>query len=143
MERYPKGAQPSAADMSRYIDNPMWEALNGFLRDAYDTEPEYAFSDCSAQPGWNVKYKKAGRALCTLYPMPGYFIALVVIGTKEEGEADLVMPTLAPYTQALYARTRSTAMGRWLMIEVTSEPILRDVEALIQLRRKIKAKAGR
>ncbi|WP_423245054.1 DUF3788 family protein [Heliorestis acidaminivorans] len=24
------------------------------------------YSKCSAQPGWNVKYKKSGKSLCTL-----------------------------------------------------------------------------
>ena len=36
--------------------------------------------------------------------------------------------------RALYERSADSSMGRWLMIEVTSEAILRDAEALMMLR---------
>lgn len=31
-----------------------------------------------------MKYRKSGRSLCTLYPMDGHFVALVVIGEHEK-----------------------------------------------------------
>ena len=42
--------------------------------------------------------KKSSRSLTTLYPERGYFIALVVIGSKEE---DLVEDLMAAFT-AIY-----------------------------------------
>ena len=39
-----------------------------------------------------------------------------------------------PYVRALYERSADSSMGRWLMIEVTSDAILRDAEALMLLR---------
>lgn len=130
--------QPTAAEISAYIDNPLWEKLNKFLVNSYDIAPEYSYSKCSLQAGWNIKYKKAGRSLCTLYPLGGFFIAMVVIGAKELGETELRLPALDPYTQALYERTSEAMGSKWLMINVTTESILNDVEALIQIRRKIK-----
>jgi hypothetical protein len=38
-----------------------------------------------------VKYQNSGKSLCTLYPMEGYFIALVVIGAKEEEEVEMAL----------------------------------------------------
>ncbi len=38
------------------------------------------YSKCSLKPGWNVKYKKSGKALCALYPMEDYFIDAGEIG---------------------------------------------------------------
>jgi len=70
---YGADRQPSEAQIAEYIANPLWENLNGFLRESYGVQPSYDYSTCSGQPGWNVKYKKGGRALCTLYPMPGFF----------------------------------------------------------------------
>jgi hypothetical protein len=88
------------------------------------------------QKGWNVKYKKGGKSLCTLYPMDGWFIALVVIGEKEQAEAELVMPACSIPVQRLFNETAFSASGRWLMIEVRERAVLEDVMKLIQIRSK-------
>jgi hypothetical protein len=137
MQAYPQSNQPTAEQISDYIANPLWENLNGFLKFSYQVEPTYAYSGCSGQPGWNVKYQKAGRSLCTLYPMPGFFIALVVIGNKEQTEAELLLPTFSEHVQDLYGTAASVMGGRWLMIHVTDEHVLEDVKRLIQIRRKV------
>ncbi|KAB2952754.1 DUF3788 family protein [Heliorestis acidaminivorans] len=36
------------------------------MEEAYQAKPHITYSKCSAQPGWNVKYKKSGKSLCTL-----------------------------------------------------------------------------
>ena len=138
VDLYSADNQPGEAAIAEYIASPLWGDLNNTLRENYETAPIHSYSTCSWQPGWNVKYKKAGRSLCTLYPMPGFFIALVVIGAKEQPEADLIVPTLSAYTQEVYRQTASAMGGRWLMIHVTDEDILDDVKRLIALRRKIK-----
>lgn len=96
------------------------------------------YSKCSAQPGWNIKYQKSGKSLCTLYPMEGYFIALVVIGEKERPQAELLMPALTPYTQEIYHNAGGLNGARWLMLNVTAEDVLQDVKSLIMLRVKPK-----
>ena len=137
---YGPDRRPSAAEIAEYINSPLWAEMNRFLQENYDVQPSFSYSSCSAQPGWNVKFQKAGRSLCTLYPMAGYFIALVVIGAKEEAEAELTMPMCDRYTQELFSNTVFSAGGRWLMVGVTSAAILEDVKHLIQIRRKIKKK---
>ena len=137
-ELYNSDNQPGSEEIAEYIASPLWADLNSFLQENYGVEPVYSYSICSGQPGWNVKYKKAGRALCTLYPMSGFFIALVVIGAKEEMEAELVLPDCDESIRCMYDNAVALMGGRWLMIHVTSEKILEDVKRLIQLRRKIK-----
>lgn len=136
MELYGADKQPSRQDMDAYIQSPLWENLNRFLVDNYEVSPSYSYSGCSGQPGWNVKYQKAGRSLCTLYPMQGFFIALVVIGAKEDAEASLVIPTCDESIQTMYRSAKPLMGGRWLMVNVTNERILEDVKRLIQCRRK-------
>lgn len=137
-ERYSAEDQPSLKAIDEFVNTELWSDMNTFLRESYGVEPETSYSCCSGQPGWNVKYRKAGRSLCTLYPMEGFFIALVVIGNKEYDEALEVIPECTPYARALFERTQHSAGGRWLMINVTDEAILDDVKRLVQVRRKIK-----
>lgn len=130
--------QPSEAEIGSYIDNGLWAELNGYLQQAYRSAPATEYSGCSMQQGWNVKYRKSGKGLCTLYPMPGYFIALVVVGKKEMNEAELLMPLCSAYTQTVFRETEDGFQGKWLMLDVKDEAVLQDVKNLVNLRVKRK-----
>jgi hypothetical protein len=125
---------PTLEDMEKYVSSGLWGKMNEFLTDTYNIKPKLSYSKCSAQPGWNVKYQKGGKSLCTLYPMEGFFIALVVIGNAETAEAELLLPTFGEYMQDLYKRTAFSCGGRWLMVNVTEPEILDDVKTLVKIR---------
>jgi hypothetical protein len=138
------GAQmPTYEEIREYLGEakPNWDELSAYIEEAYRTTPEIAYSKCSAQPGWNVKYKKNSKSLCTLYPMKDYFIALVVVGPKEEEEVRIGMEAafFTPYVQELYDKTAYSAMGRWMMIEVKDKAILNDIKHLMAIRVRPKA----
>lgn len=139
-ELYDSGNQPGLEDVSAFIDNSLWEEVNVFLQNGYQVQPRLDYSKCAAQKGWNIKYKKGGKSICTLYPMKGYFIALVVMGEREMPEAEFFLPSFTDYTQALYQKTPFSAGGKWLMIHVTDHQILEDVEKLVRIRVKMKEK---
>jgi hypothetical protein len=143
-ELYDSDNQPTYEDIENFIGNDLWKELNAYLQQAYPVQPNMTYSPCTAQPGWNVKYKKSGKSLCTLYPMHGFFIALVVMGNKEMPEADLLIPFCSEYTQKLYQEVPFSAGGKWLMIHITDSNILSDVKNLIALRvRPVKEGCGR
>lgn len=125
---------PTLEDMEKHVSSELWGKMNDYLQTAYNSKPKITYSRCSAQPGWNVKYQKGGKSLCTLYPMEGFFIALVVMGNAESAESELLLPTFGEYIQSLYKRTAFSAGGRWLMINVTEPSILEDTIRLIQIR---------
>lgn len=133
-EIYPPGHQPTLEAMGDYIGDGFWQDLNGFLQKTYAVPPKIEYSQCSMQRGWNVKYKKRGKSLCTLYPMAGHFIALVVVGNQELTEAEHQLPFFSGYLRKLFEATPFSASGKWLMIRVTDPQILDDVKNLIQIR---------
>lgn len=84
--------------------------------------------------GSNTK-SKVGRTLCTLYPMGGYFIALIVIGDREMTETELMLPSFTEYFQQLYHETKTGMGQKWLMLSVTDVAVLEDVKQCIAIRR--------
>jgi hypothetical protein len=138
-ETFLKTAQPTLEQFDAYIFSPLWRELCTTLENSYGTQPRIEHSVCSGAPGWNLKYRKGGRALCTLYPHKGFFTALVSIGTAEAAEAEYMLPTCSEAVRTLYGQqTASVSGGRWLMIDVTDAAILADVLRLISLRVKPK-----
>ncbi len=126
--------RPDSETLSAYVNSPLWDRLNDKLQGGYACAPQYNYSRCSMQRGWNVRYKKAGRSLCTLYPMQGHFLALVVIGQRESAGAELALPLLSQYLQTLYRETQCGMGQKWLMVCVTTEEILNDVLQLVAIR---------
>ncbi|MDY0020268.1 MAG: DUF3788 family protein [Anaerolineae bacterium] len=127
--------EPSLEALGAYVNNPLWEQLRAHVEEQYQVKPVLEYSGCSMQRGWNVKYKKAGRTLCTLYPMEGYYTALVVIGERERMETELALPSFTEYVQRLYQETKTGMGQKWLMIDVTDAAILEDVKHCIAIRR--------
>jgi len=133
-ELYGQDSQPVWENINQFVNNDLYKELCTSLEREYKVLPKIEYSNCSAQRGWNIKYKKSGKSLCTIYPMEGYFIALVVIGAKETEETEFIMPTCTEYVRNLYLQTPFLLGGRWLMINVTDRHILDDVLKLIGIR---------
>ena len=130
---------PSWEQIEEFVSNPLWADFNKRIQSVYQTEPRMEHSRCSMQAGWNIKYKKSGKSLCTLYPMQGFFIVLVVIGSHEIIEAELLMPLCTGYVQTLFKNTKTGNGQKWLMIEVRDKETMEDVFRLINLRKRASA----
>lgn len=137
---YAKAAPPTWEQIAEYIDNPLWEDFNERLQSVYQVKPCMEYSCCSMQAGWNVKYRKSGKALCTLYPMEGYFIALVVVGPRELTEAELLIPLCSDYVQTVFQNTKAGNGQKWLMLDVRNHETIEDVFRLIYLRKRVPSK---
>ncbi len=129
---------PSLGEIEQFIGNPLFSELCGYIEQTYGVKPTVEYSQCSGARGWNIKYKKSAKSLCVIYPNQGYFTCLVVIGNKEQPEAEHLLPSLDKYIQELYERTRFACGGRWLMIDIKSQKILESTKVLISLRAKKK-----
>jgi AraC family transcriptional regulator len=127
--------KPFLETIDSYVNSYLWEQLREHLELAYQSYPVLEFSKCSAQHGWNVKYKKSGRSLCTLYPEVNHFFTLIVIGQHEQEEFERNLPFFSSYIQNLYHETKSGIGQKWLMIDVREDVVLEDVKRCIAIRR--------
>ncbi len=111
-----------------------WLGLNAHIQQAFGIKPQIVYSSCSAKPGWNVKYKKSGKALCTLYPEPESFTALVVTGAADMEKFALAQALFSDTLNSLYDRTQLFNNTKWLMIGVKNNTDLDDVKKLLDLK---------
>ena len=74
---------PSMEEIDEYVNNPAFSQFCSYMKEQYVCKEKIEFSSCSWMPGWNIKFKKSGKNLCTLYPNEGYFTALIVVGQKK------------------------------------------------------------
>lgn len=139
-ELFGRDHQPEMKEIAAYVNNDMWEMFTNRIEEEYEITPSIEYSRCSMQPGWNVKYKKSGKALCTLYPLEGKFLVLITIGSKEIEEAEFMMPACSQYMQNLFQNSQPSNGAKWLMVDVKDKDVVEDIMNIAYLRKKPKNK---
>lgn len=126
---------PSMEDMSDYINNPLWETFCDHMKETYRKDPCFEFSKCSWEYGWNAKFKKGSKSLCTVYPRENYFTVMIVIGKKEKECFEEMLPTFCNAIQEIYEETEEGNGQRWLMIDLEDEDTTYfDVLKILEIR---------
>jgi len=124
----------SGEELSLFLENPLWKELNNYLDGSCGCKPEISYNLYTEQRCWNVEYHRSGCTLCTLFPEKNYFIAMVVLNSSDEQQANELLPKLTEYVRGLYNSTCRTPLGRWLLIRVTDRKILSDVVSLLHVK---------
>ena len=80
-EKFEKATQPTEAELKEFANTALFDELDSHLREVYKVKPKIAYSSCAMDNniwrGWNIKYQKSGKSLCTVYPQEGYFLTLI------------------------------------------------------------------
>ncbi len=131
-----KSYTPTIEDLQNYINNPLFNNFLNKINEEYAPKVTIEYSSCSLIPGWNIKFKKAGKALCTLYPGKGSFMLLIVVGQKEKDMVEFLLPQMSDEMQKLYKDTKEGMGQRWLIPTLSVENKLYfDCLDLIKIRR--------
>lgn len=131
--------EPNMEEMSTFINNPLFAELCQHLENEYKVFCKIEYSKDVWLRGWNIKFKKAGKSLCTVYPKENYFTVLVVVGNKEKESVENLLPQMSGEIREIYAKTKEGNGQRWLMTDLeTSGAVYNDVLKLISIRRQSK-----
>ncbi|SFH00421.1 Protein of unknown function [Desulfotomaculum arcticum] len=130
---------PVYDEIAAYITEPargLWQEMNAFIRQSFKVVPKITYSKCSAKPGWNVKYQKSGKSLCTLYPELEGFVALVVVTLDMVSLIEAMSSRLDASVLETMREARPFNGTLWLMIQVSDRVVLNSVRELILLKMK-------
>lgn len=128
---------PTLEEIGIFVNNTVFLQFCAAISAKYNCKEKIEFSSCSWEYGWNVKYKKSGKSLCTIYPRDGYFTVLVVIGEKEREAVEAILPECTLELREIYAQTTPGNGQRWLMIDLEDkEELYADLLRLIDIRRR-------
>ena len=127
---------PTLTEIEEYVNNPVFSQFCTAVKAQYGCMEKIEFSACSMEKGWNVKFRKGGKTLCTIYPRESHFTVMVVVGNKEKESVEAILPDCSAALQTLYEQTAEGNGQRWLMIDIEDEDDLyRDLFRLIKIRR--------
>jgi hypothetical protein len=131
--------KPDQKDINKTIgDNAKkaWNEIQKFLAKYYKIEPETVFY--GKNYGWNIRYRKSGRTLCSLFPEEGSFSVLIVFGKKEVEKATGMLINFEKKIQDIILNTKQLHDGRWLWIKVHKIEEIGDIKKLILIKKRPK-----
>lgn len=127
---------PTLGEMIEYVHNPVFARFCSDMKSKYHCSEKIEFSSCSWQFGWNIKFKKSGKTLCTIYPKENYFTVLVIVGMKQKESVEAILEELTPELRGIYKQTKTGNGQKWLMMNLEDkEKMYFDVFRLIDIRR--------
>ena len=84
--------------------------------------------------GWNIWYRQSGKTLVSLYPQQGYFVAQIVLG-KDQVEK-IFQLKLGKNVRTVFEQTPQLHDGRWLFVKVKTEKDVKDIQELLQVKKR-------
>ncbi len=128
---------PTFDEIEHYM-NPagydLWKDIHSFIKERYQAAPKFTYSKCSQKPGWNVKYQKSGKSLCTLYPEKDGFVGLVVITLNLLPVIEEIEHEFSKTIRSLIKTAKPFNGTLWLMVPVYGPVELEDIKQLLILK---------
>lgn len=127
---------PTLDEIAEFVNNASFMQFCTEMKNLYKCKEKIEYSSCSWEKGWNIKFKKAGKTLCTIYPREHYFTVMVVVGQKEKASVEAILSMCTTEMQDIYNECKEGNGQRWLMIDIEDKDrIYHDVFRLIEIRK--------
>jgi len=133
------GSPPSWARVEAWIGKKacgFWAEVADWIAQNYPDVfvPEWLFG--GKKHGWSLRYKKS-KSFCTLIPEKNRFAIVIVFGADERAEVETLRAELSPATREAYDQATTYHDGKWLYLHVNGKSVIRDVQRLLAVKRKI------
>ncbi len=131
---------PSDFEVRKWIGKEpykYWKQVTQLIEQTYPNvfTPEWLFG--GKKHGWSLRYKKS-KSFCTLVPEKDRFALLIVFGAEERTKVETIKDSLSRYVQKEYDQATTYHDGKWLLLAIDSDTILKDVMRLLAVKRKPK-----
>lgn len=85
---------------------------------------------------YELKYRRGGKTLCTLYLKEGSIGFWIILGKDERNKFENVRNEYSSKVQNIYDETKIYHDGKWLMFEPTDDVMFDDFMKLLSIKRK-------
>jgi hypothetical protein len=135
-----KHYQPTTREILASIGakKELWNSLERFVEENYRTKRGFVFY--GGNYGWALRFRKAGKALLSMYPGQGSFTVQIVVGGTPAMKASSLK--LGRNVRNVLENAHEFPEGRWLFIRVRSKRDLHDVQQLLLVKERPKTSLG-
>jgi len=131
---------PSDSEIREWIGKEPyehWKHVIQLIEKAYPNVfiPEWLYG--GKKYGWSLRYKKS-KSFCTLVPEKNRLALLIIFGAEERTKVETIKDSLSHYVQREYDQATTYHDGKWLLLTIDSDTVLKDAMCLLAVKRKPK-----
>ncbi len=139
-----RDSPPSDHEVARWIGKEAykyWDHVTYLIEQNYPGVfvPEWLFG--GEKHGWSLRYKKS-KSFCTFIPEKNRFALLIVFGTEERAKVEGIRDSLSKLTLKEYDKATTYHDGKWVLLTINSDKVVKDVRKLLAIKRKPKNSNG-
>jgi hypothetical protein len=132
------GSLPNDSEVAAWISENAfgyWKQVTSLIDRNYPDVfvPEWLFG--GRKHGWSLRYKKS-KSFCTLIPEKDRLAVLIVFGGEERQKVEAVKDHLSAETKEKYEKATTYHDGKWVILTVDSDAVVKDLELLLGVKRK-------
>lgn len=116
-----------------------WEKLVGYIRFNYVMDELWTTGKSTGKLSAyrdELKFRRGGKTLVTLYVRDGFFRIVVILGKDERAIFEEKQSEFSDAIRELYADTHTYHDGKWLGIDVSDTILIDDIIELLNIKRK-------
>jgi hypothetical protein len=83
-----------------------------------------------------LKFRRGGKTLVTLYMREGFFRVTIILGKDERAKAEAKLAEFSVVIRQVYTETKTLHDGKWLTFDVRDTSLIEDLCKLLLLKRK-------
>jgi hypothetical protein len=121
------------------VSKAVWEKLVGYIRVYYIMDELWtAGKDTGKLRAYRneLKFRRGGKTLVTLYVREGFFKVVVVLGKDERVKYEERQAEFSDTICKIYDDTHTYHDGKWLGIDVFDDTLHDDIIRLLHIKRK-------
>lgn len=112
----------------------VWQSLRRRIEEKY--EMEILWNKGFGEWTYELKYRRGGKTLCTLYAKERVVSLWVILGKDERVKYETCADEFSTPIHKIYNETKTYHDGKWLMFELEDETLFDDFMNLLAIKRK-------
>jgi len=137
---YQQEPLPDLKELRKFISSKKtikaFDSLLKFLEDNYNFEQQIFFG--GKKFGVMLRYRKNGKTLVSIFPEKDAFSVVLVYGKKEVITFEANRESFSTFMTDIFDNTPQLHDGRWMLITLTDNSLLSDLEKMIMIKKSVK-----
>jgi len=111
-----------------------WNKICDFMDQNYDMEPLWDYGGKYGK--YVLRFKKGGKTICTLYVRDNQFGCWMILGQNERDKFERSRDDFTYEIQSIYDTTTVYHDGKWIMLELSDDHLVDDIEKMIIIKKR-------
>lgn len=126
---------PSEKELIELIGNKAydaWRAVENFVNEKYNMD--VLWDKNRGENIYEMKFRKSGKTLCSMYARKGSFGFMVIYGKTEREKFE--EEKFSSHVGKIYDETKTFHDGKWVMLDIKDLSYIEDMKKMILIKKK-------